>query len=168
MSRFWSPVVHDLTPYVPGEQPKLTRLVKLNTNENPYPPSARVLEAIRAELGEDADRLKLYPDPTGSQLKAAVARHFDVPAEWVFAGNSSDEVLAHTFQALLKHEAPLLFPDITYRFYPVYCGLYGIDFEAVPRAHQLERGAPRLVGDLRRGAEQKPVERNRTRSGRWY
>ncbi|KAB2969538.1 histidinol-phosphate transaminase [Zoogloea sp.] len=132
MSRFWSPVVHDLTPYVPGEQPKLANLVKLNTNENPYPPSPHVLEAIRAELGGDADRLKLYPDPSGSQLKAAVARHFDVPADWVFVGNSSDEVLAHTFQALLRHDAPLLFPDITYSFYPVYCGLYGIDFEAVP------------------------------------
>ncbi|MDD3354296.1 histidinol-phosphate transaminase [Zoogloea sp.] len=131
MSRFWSPVVHDLTPYVPGEQPKLANLVKLNTNENPYPPSPRVHEAIQAELGSDADRLKLYPDPTGSQLKASIARHFAVPAEWVFVGNSSDEVLAHTFQALLKHDAPLLFPDITYSFYPVYCGLYGIDFETV-------------------------------------
>lgn len=134
MSRFWSPVVHGLTPYVPGEQPKLANLVKLNTNENPYPPSPRVLAAIHAELGTDADRLKLYPDPLGSQLKAAVARHFDVPAEWVFVGNSSDEVLAHTFQALLKHDKPLLFPDITYSFYPVYCGLYGIDYRAVPLA----------------------------------
>jgi histidinol-phosphate aminotransferase len=94
----------DLTPYVPGEQPKLANLVKLNTNENPYPPSPRVLAAIRAELGDDADRLKLYPDPSAASSKAAVARHFDVPAEWVFVGNSSDEVLAHTFQALLKHE----------------------------------------------------------------
>ncbi|HNB63615.1 MAG TPA: histidinol-phosphate transaminase [Rhodocyclaceae bacterium] len=134
MSRFWSPVVHDLTPYVPGEQPKLANLVKLNTNENPYPPSPRVVDAIRAELGEDGDRLKLYPDPTGSALKAAVSRQFGVPAEWVFVGNSSDEVLAHTFQGLLKHDAPLLFPDITYSFYPVYCGLYGIPFETVPLA----------------------------------
>jgi histidinol-phosphate aminotransferase len=151
MSRFWSPVVHDLTPYVPGEQPKLAKLVKLNTNENPYPPSPRALEAIRAELGEDADRLKLYPDPTGSQLKAAVARHFDVPAEWVFVGNSSDEVLAHTFQALLKHDAPLLFPDITYSFYPVYCGLYGIDFEAIPLDAQF---AIQVDDYLARGAGQ--------------
>jgi len=152
MSRFWSPVVHDLTPYVPGEQPKLANLVKLNTNENPYPPSPHVLAAIRAELGGDADRLKLYPDPTGSQLKAAVARHFGIAPEWVFVGNSSDEVLAHTFQALLKHERPLLFPDITYSFYPVYCGLYGIAFEAVPLADDftirvddyLARGADRV------------------------
>ena len=131
MSRFWSPVVHDLTPYVPGEQPKLANLVKLNTNENPYPPSPLVLEAIRDELGESADALKLYPDPTGAQLRAAVGRHFGVPPEWIFVGNSSDEVLAHTFQALLKHDKPLLFPDISYSFYPVYCGLYGIDHETV-------------------------------------
>ena len=154
MSRFWSPVVHGLTPYVPGEQPKLAKLVKLNTNENPYPPSPHVLDAIRAELGEDADRLKLYPDPTGSQLKAAIARHFGVPQEWVFVGNSSDEVLAHTFQALLGHDKPLLFPDITYSFYPVYCGLYGIDFEMIPLSDDfairiddyLARGAAKIGG----------------------
>lgn len=151
MSRFWSPVVHGLTPYVPGEQPKLANLVKLNTNENPYPPSPHVLDAIRAELGDDADRLKLYPDPTGAQLKAAVARHFDVAPEWVFVGNSSDEVLAHTFQALLKHDVPLLFPDISYSFYPVYCGLYGIEFEAVPLDQHF---AIRVDDYLSRGADQ--------------
>ena len=154
MSRFWSPIVHDLTPYVPGEQPKLANLVKLNTNENPYPPSPRVHAAIHAELGQDADRLKLYPDPTGSQLKDAVGRHFGVPPEWVFVGNSSDEVLAHAFQALLKHDKPLLFPDITYSFYPVYCGLYGIDFETIALSEEfairvddyLVRGAANIGG----------------------
>ena len=154
MSRLWSPVVHDLTPYVPGEQPKLANLVKLNTNENPYPPSPRVQASIHAELGQDADRLKLYPDPTGSQLKDAVGRHFGVPAEWVFVGNSSDEVLAHAFQALLKHDKPLLFPDITYSFYPVYCGLYGIDFETIALSEEfairvddyLVRGAANIGG----------------------
>ena len=149
MSRFWSPVVHDLTPYVPGEQPKLANLVKLNTNENPYPPSPRVQASIHAELGQDADRLKLYPDPTGSQLKDAVGRHFGVPAEWVFVGNSSDEVLAHAFQALLKHDKPLLFPDITYSFYPVYCGLYGIDFETIALSEEF---AIRVDDYLARGA----------------
>ena len=105
----------------------------------------------RAELGEDGDRLKLYSDPTGSQLKAAVARHFDLPEDWVFVGNSSDEVLAHTFQALLAHDAPLLFPDITYSFYPVYCGLYGIRFETLP----LDEGFAIRVDDyLARGAGQ--------------
>ena len=154
MSRFWSPIVHDLTPYVPGEQPKLANLVKLNTNENPYPPSPRVHAAIHAELGQDADRLKLYPDPTGSQLKDAVGRHFGVPPEWVFVGNSSDEVLAHAFQGLLKHDKPLLFPDITYSFYPVYCGLYGIDFETIALSEEfairaddyLARGAANIGG----------------------
>jgi histidinol-phosphate aminotransferase len=128
MSRFWSPVVHDLSPYVPGEQPKQGGLVKLNTNENPYPPSRHVLAAIAAAT----DRLRLYPDPGASALREAIAAHCDVTPDQVFAGNGSDEVLAHTFQALLRHEAPLLFPDITYSFYPVYCGLYGIRFDAVP------------------------------------
>ena len=134
MSRFWSQVVRGLTPYVPGEQPKLANLVKLNTNENPYPPSPRVLAAIRAELGDDAARLRLYPDPNADLLKTAVAREFGVEARQVFVGNGSDEVLAHVFQALLKHEAPILFPDITYSFYPVYCGLYGVDYRSVPLA----------------------------------
>jgi histidinol-phosphate aminotransferase len=128
MSRFWSPVVHDLSPYVPGEQPKLDGLIKLNTNENPYGPSPRVLEAIAAA----ADRLRLYPDPRASDLCETIAAHYGVAPGEVFVGNGSDEVLAHTFQALLKHEAPLLFPDITYSFYPVYCRLYGIRYEEVP------------------------------------
>jgi histidinol-phosphate aminotransferase len=127
MSRFWSPVVHGLSPYVPGEQPKLDGIVKLNTNENPYPPSPRVLAAIAAAT----DRLRLYPDPRASALRETIAARYDVAPEQVFVGNGSDEVLAHTFQALLKHDAPLLFPDITYSFYPVYCGLYGIRYEEV-------------------------------------
>ncbi|MGE5492376.1 MAG: histidinol-phosphate transaminase [Actinomycetota bacterium] len=134
MSKFWSAVVHGLTPYVPGEQPKLANLVKLNTNENPYPPSPRVLAAIQAELGQDGARLRLYPDPNADLLKAAVAREFGVDAKQVFVGNGSDEVLAHIFMALLKHERPILFPDITYSFYPVYCGLYGIEYRTVPLA----------------------------------
>jgi len=129
MSRFWSKVVHDLTPYVPGEQPKLTNLVKLNTNENPYGPSPKVLQALQAEVG---DTLRLYPDPNSDRLKHAIAVHFGMQAANVFVGNGSDEVLAHAFQALLKHDLPILFPDITYSFYPVYCGLYGIAFAQVP------------------------------------
>ena len=134
MSRFWSQVVRDLTPYVPGEQPKIANLVKLNTNENPYPPSPAVLAAIRAELGDDAARLRLYPDPNADLLKTAIARSYGVESRQVFVGNGSDEVLALAFQALLRHEAPLLFPDITYSFYPVYCGLYGVGYETVPLA----------------------------------
>ena len=132
MSRFWSRVVRDLTPYVPGEQPKIANLIKLNTNESPYPPSPRVLAAIRAELGDDAARLRLYPDPNADLLKAAVAARNGVTPAQVFVGNGSDEVLAHAFMALLKHDAPILFPDITYSFYPVYCGLYGVDYRTVP------------------------------------
>ena len=129
MSKYWSAVVHDLTPYVPGEQPKLDNLVKLNTNENPYGPSPKVLEALRAEVG---DSLRLYPDPNADQLCAAIAEFHGVASQQVFVGNGSDEVLAHAFQALLKHDAPLLFPDITYSFYPVYAELYGIDYLTVP------------------------------------
>ena len=131
MSRFWSKTVHNLTPYVPGEQPKLANLVKLNTNENPYGPSPKALEAMRAVIG---DELKLYPDPHSEKLKAAIAAHHGVEQSRVFVGNGSDEVLAHVFHGLLKHEQPLLFPDITYSFYPVYAGLYEIDYRTVPLA----------------------------------
>jgi histidinol-phosphate aminotransferase len=132
MSRYWSPVVHGLTPYVPGEQPKLANLVKLNTNENPYGPSPRAIEALRGEIGEG---LRLYPDPNADALKEAIAASFGeraVTPREVFVGNGSDEVLAHAFMALLKHDRPVLFPDISYSFYPVYCGLYGIAFIPVP------------------------------------
>jgi histidinol-phosphate aminotransferase len=129
MSKFWSEIVHALTPYVPGEQPKIQNLIKLNTNENPYGPSPRVIEALQAEAG---DSLRLYPDPDSSRMKAAIAEYHGLHTNQVFVGNGSDEVLAHIFQALLKQELPLLFPDITYSFYPVYCGLYGIEYETVP------------------------------------
>ena len=128
MSRFWSPLVHTLSPYVPGEQPKRDGLIKLNTNENPYGPSPRVLTAIAAAM----DRLRLYPDPGATALREAIAAYYKVAPDDVFVGNGSDEVLAHTFQALLRHDAPLLFPDITYSFYPVYSGLYGVRYEEVP------------------------------------
>jgi histidinol-phosphate aminotransferase len=105
--------------------------VKLNTNENPYGPSPRVLEAIRDATGES---LKLYPDPNAEQLKLAIAKYHDINARNVFVGNGSDEVLAHVFLGLLKQARPILFPDITYSFYPVYCGLYQVDFETVPLA----------------------------------
>lgn len=129
MSKYWSKVVHGLTPYVPGEQPKLLNLIKLNTNENPYGPSPKVLAAIQAEV---SDSLRLYPDPNSDGLKAAIAAYHGLSPANVFVGNGSDEVLAHVFQALLKHDLPILFPDITYSFYPVYCRLYGINYETVP------------------------------------
>lgn len=129
MSRYWSKVVQGLTPYVPGEQPKLPNLIKLNTNESPYGPSRRVLDALRTEIGET---LRLYPDPASDKLRAAIAKRYEVTPAHVFVGNGSDEVLAHVFLGLMKHDKPVLFPDITYSFYPVYCGLYDIPYEPVP------------------------------------
>jgi histidinol-phosphate aminotransferase len=128
MSRFWSDVVHGLTPYVPGEQAEGADVVKLNTNENPYGPSPRVLEVLRSHID---DSLRLYPDPVSAELRAAIARHNGVKLANVFVGNGSDEVLAHTFRALLTHRAPVLFPDITYSFYPVYCRLFGTSYEQI-------------------------------------
>ena len=135
MSQFWSPIVHTLTPYVPGEQPKVANLIKLNTNENPYGPSEKVIAALHAQADE---RLRLYPDPNASDLKEAIARYYGVQAEQVFVGNGSDEVLAHAFMGLLKQDKPLLFPDISYSFYPVYCGLYEIDYQTVPLNEHFE------------------------------
>jgi histidinol-phosphate aminotransferase len=135
MSKFWSPFVKQLVPYVPGEQPKLNNLVKLNTNENPYGPSPKALQAMQAEIG---DALRLYPDPNGERLKQAVAVFYGVQPGQVFVGNGSDEVLAHIFHGLFQQERPLLFPDISYSFYPVYCGLYGIEFEQVPLNDRFE------------------------------
>ncbi len=129
MSQFWSDLVHKLTPYVPGEQPKIDNLIKLNTNENPYSPSPKVNQAIaKANNG----KLTLYPDPGASDLKQSIADYYQLNSNQVFVGNGSDEVLAHAFLGLLKQDKPILFPDITYSFYPVYCGLYEIEFNKVP------------------------------------
>ncbi len=129
MSRFWSKTVKELTPYVPGEQPKLSQLIKLNTNESPYGPSPKALAAIAAA---NTEALRLYPDPNSDALKQSIAKLHGLTANQVFVGNGSDEVLAHVFLGLLKHEHPILFPDITYSFYPVYCKLYGISFDNIP------------------------------------
>ncbi|KPK35543.1 MAG: histidinol-phosphate aminotransferase [Betaproteobacteria bacterium SG8_40] len=128
MSRFWSDVVSRLTPYVPGEQTERQDVVKLNTNENPYGPSPRVLEALRENIG---DGLRLYPDPVSARLREVISRRFGVTPAQVFVGNGSDEVLAHTFRALLTHPAPVLFPDVTYSFYPVYCRLFGASYKHI-------------------------------------
>jgi len=129
MSRFWSPRVHQLTPYVAGEQPRLPGLVKLNTNESPYGPTPRALAAMAAAATED---LRLYPDPEAKALRQAIAAHHGLRPEQVFVGNGSDEVLALVFLALLSHGAPVLFPDVSYSFYPAYCRLYGIASRTVP------------------------------------
>ncbi len=114
--RFWSPEVRELEPYTPGEQPKIQNILKLNTNENPYPPSPKVVEAVQKVLAHSADILRLYPDPDASELKQAIAKQQHVPVENVFVGNGSDEVLAHIFKAFFVQELPVLYPDITYSF----------------------------------------------------
>jgi histidinol-phosphate aminotransferase len=124
-------LVHDLDPYVPGEQPKDQRYIKLNTNECPYPPSPAALTAMQAQVNE---HLRLYPDPNGDVLKDAVADYYGVTRAQIFVGNGSDEVLAHVFHGLLKHEQPVLFPDISYSFYPVYANLYQIPTQVMPLA----------------------------------
>jgi len=147
MSQFWSPVVRSLKPYVPGEQPLVDNLIKLNTNEHPYGPSPRALAAIREATN---DSLRLYPDPNATALKQAIARRYGLGVEQVFVGNGSDEVLAHTFLGLLKQSRPLFFPDLTYGFYPVYCQLYGIEFRLVP----LDQSFRIRVGDYLGQGEQ--------------
>lgn len=140
----WSPAVRGLHAYVPGEQPQGTGWIKLNTNECPYPPSPRVLEAVRDAADE---RLRLYPDPTALALRQTIAKRFGLTPEQVFVGNGSDEVLAHAFCALLRHGRPVLFPDVSYSFYPVYCALYGIEPQPIP----LDDSFRVRVADYRRG-----------------
>jgi len=120
-----------LMPYTPGEQPKIADLLKLNTNENPYGPSPAAIEAIRNAAD---DSLRLYPDPASSRLREAIARRCGVEPAMVFVGNGSDEILAHAFRAFFVQDRPLLSPDISYSFYPVYCGLFGIDSVRIPLA----------------------------------
>jgi len=133
MSNYWSDIVRDLEPYTPGEQPQGDNITKLNTNENPYGPSPVVLQAIADRLNED---LRRYPPPDAGELRQAIADYYQLSAEQVFVGNGSDEVLAHVFKGLLNHPAqgPLLFPDISYSFYPVFCRLFDIQFDQVPLA----------------------------------
>ena len=128
MNPFWSRIARELSPYVPGEQPRIANLVKLNTNESPFGPSSLALEALRNAA---TDTLRLYPDPEATELREALATHHRVKPEQVFVG-SSDEVLAHAFVALLKQAKPLLFPDVTYSFYLVWAQLFGLACETVP------------------------------------
>ena len=130
MSRFWSQTTKNIKPYVPGEQPKDRKYIKLNTNENPYPPSPRVLEAIRLAADET---LRLYPDPSGDTLRDAIASSFGLARENVYIGNGSDELLAFCFPAFFEPEGlPILFADITYSFYPVYAQLFRIPYRLAP------------------------------------
>ncbi len=135
MSRFWSQSVSSLEPYVPGEQPLVQNLIKLNTNEHPMAPSERVLQAIAQETNAS---LRLYPDPNATALKNGIAKRYGLESVNVFVGNGSDEVLAHVFFGLLKQSRPLIFPDLTYGFYPAYCRLYDIDFRTVALDDQFQ------------------------------
>ncbi|WP_284087011.1 histidinol-phosphate transaminase [Acinetobacter pittii] len=130
--RFWSPEVRELEPYVPGEQPKIQNLLKLNTNENPYPPSPKVVQAVQAVLTHQADALRLYPDPDATALKHAIAKQQNIEVSQVFVGNGSDEVLAHIFKAFFLQDEPILYPDITYSFYPVYSQFFGTKIKEIP------------------------------------
>ncbi|MDC5105324.1 histidinol-phosphate transaminase [Acinetobacter baumannii] len=137
-TRFWSPEVRELEPYVPGEQPKIQNLLKLNTNENPYPPSPKVVEAVQAVLHEQADALRLYPDPDATALKQAIAKQQNIDVSQVFVGNGSDEVLAHIFKAFFLQDEPILYPDITYSFYPVYSQFFGTKTKEIPLNENFE------------------------------
>ncbi|TAJ90230.1 MAG: histidinol-phosphate transaminase [Reyranella sp.] len=145
MNPYWSRIARELSPYTPGEQPRIANLVKLNTNESPFGPSPRAEEAMRAAA---SDSLRLYPDPEAVELRQALADHHGVRREQVFVGNGSDEVLAHAFAGLLKQTRPLLCPDITYSFYPVWAQLFGITLETVP----LDAGMGVRIEDYRREA----------------
>lgn len=145
MSRYWSALAHELSPYVPGEQPRIPNLIKLNTNESPIAPSPAVLAAI---AGEATEALRLYPDPAATALRETLGAYHGLSADQVFVGNGSDEVLAHAFAGLLKQDAPLLFPDITYSFYPVWAQLFGIATQSVP----LDDGFRIRIADYRRAA----------------
>jgi len=129
MSQYWSRIVRELKPYVPGEQPKETLFIKLNTNENPYPPSPRVLDAIVRAADSS---LRRYPDPNCEALKQTVADYYSVNKSNVFVGNGSDEVLALSFISFFKQSQPILFPDISYSFYEVYCSIFEIENIRIP------------------------------------
>jgi histidinol-phosphate aminotransferase len=128
MSVYWNKRVKNITPYIPGEQPRDKKFIKLNTNENPYPPSPAVIEAVKKAAGEP---LRLYPDPACTEMREVVAEVYGVTANQVFAGNGSDEVLAFAFAAFFEGE-PALFPDVTYSFYPVYADLWDVPYKTVP------------------------------------
>jgi histidinol-phosphate aminotransferase len=129
MSKFWSDIVKKIEPYVPGEQPKDKKIIKINTNENPYPPSPKVLEAIKQAADES---LRLYPAPNCDDLRETIAGYYNLEKEQTFVGNGSDELLGFAFMAFFNPGKPILFADITYSFYPVYSELFKIDYELIP------------------------------------
>ncbi|MGE6246462.1 histidinol-phosphate transaminase [Psychrobacter proteolyticus] len=131
-TRLWSSKARNLSPYIPGEQPQHENLCKLNTNENPFPPSPKVGEAIAKVLEQQADELRLYPAPESNDLRAALAQSYNLDINQVFVGNGSDEVLALVFASFFLKERPLLSPDIGYSFYPVYAQTFGVELVQIP------------------------------------
>ena len=144
MKEFWSARIRDAVPYTPGEQPRDRKFIKLNTNECPYPPSTKVLEAVRAAADEN---LRLYPDPECLDLRRAIARREGLSEDQVFCSNGSDEVLAFAFQAFFEEGGTVLFPDITYSFYPVYCNMFGIHYRTVPLKDDFTIPVEEMLGD---------------------
>lgn len=128
MSKYWNDKVKEIEPYVPGEQPKDKKYIKLNTNENPYPPSEKVIEAMKNAANGD---LKLYPDPTCSELIGEIAKYYNLNKDEIFIGNGSDEVLAFAFMTFFSKDKKILFPDISYTFYKVYAELLNLDYKLV-------------------------------------
>lgn len=129
MNDLWKKNLRDIEPYVPGEQSKDRDIVKINANENPYPPSPKAVEALK---NFDTDRLRFYPQANATALKQAIAEYYKVKTENVFVGNGSDDVLALAFQAFFNGDKPIAYPDITYSFYPVWCRLLGIEYVNYP------------------------------------
>lgn len=144
MKEFWSDRIRGITPYTPGEQPKNRTFIKLNTNENPYPPSPKAVEAIQEAAGEG---LRLYPDPEGTPLIQALARRTGLQENQIFVGNGSDEVLAFAFQAFFDEGSTIVFPDITYSFYPVYANLFGIHCRTIPLREDFTLPVEQFLGD---------------------
>jgi histidinol-phosphate aminotransferase len=138
MSIYWSKIAKSIEPYVPGEQPKDKKYIKLNTNENPYPPSPKVIEAITQAANGN---LQLYPDPSCDELRTAVAKYYNLSLEQIFVGNGSDEVLAFSFMAFFNQEKPILFPDITYSFYEVYVKLLNLNNKLISLDDKFEFSA---------------------------
>lgn len=129
MDKLWTENLRDIEPYVPGEQSSDKDIIKLNANENPYPPSPKALEAMK---NFDIAELKKYPNANSAPLKAALADYYNVDMKNVFVGNGSDDVIAIAFQALFNSNLPIAYPDLTYSFYPVWCRLFGIPFKTYP------------------------------------
>lgn len=129
MSREWTKNLRNIEPYVPGEQSKDKDIVKINANENPYPPSPKAIEALKSF---DTNKLRFYPSANSTKLKEAIAKYYKVDVSNVFVGNGSDDVLAVAFQSFFNSEKPIVYPDLTYSFYPVWCSLFGIKYKNYP------------------------------------